>query len=109
MDRNDKGQGVTGHRIDLYWSPRRNIRGRQFCHVIGLFGISAECVPYIVANFFLLENIGLALRTRHRIQGFLAYYEGVNIYLQLNDLNNTSSEVLPDNSCSLCNKLIKFN
>ena len=52
MDRNDKGQGVTGHRIDLYWSPRRNIRGRQFCHVIGLFGISAECVPYIVANFF---------------------------------------------------------
>ena len=56
MDRNDKGQGVTGHRIDLYWSPRRNIRGRQFCHVIGLFGISAECVPYIVANFFLTRK-----------------------------------------------------
>ena len=35
------GQGVTGHRIDLYWSPRRNIRGSKFCHVIGLFGISA--------------------------------------------------------------------
>ena len=35
------GQGVTGHRIDLYWSPRRNIRGIEYCHVIGLFGISA--------------------------------------------------------------------
>ena len=100
MDRNDKGQGVTGHRIDLYWSPRRNIRGRQYCHVIGLFGISAECVPYIVANFFshtFTESKGSLLITK------------VLIYLQLNDLNNTSSEVLPDNSCSLCNKLIKFN
>ena len=27
------------HRIDLYWSPRRNIRGRKFCHVIGPIGI----------------------------------------------------------------------
>ena len=34
-------QGVTGHRIDLYWSPRRNIRGMKYRHVIGLFGISA--------------------------------------------------------------------
>ena len=36
------GQGVTGHRIDLYWSPRRNIRGIKFRHVIGLFGIKAR-------------------------------------------------------------------
>ena len=56
MDRNDKGQGVTGHRIDLYWSPRRNIRGSKYRHVIGLFGISAECVPYIVAKFFLTRK-----------------------------------------------------
>ena len=35
-------QGVTGHRMDLYWSPRRNIRGIKFRHVIGLFGIKAR-------------------------------------------------------------------
>jgi hypothetical protein len=36
-------QGVTGHRMDfIYWSPRRNIRGIKFRHVIGLFGIKAR-------------------------------------------------------------------
>ena len=29
----------SDHRIDLYWSPRRNIRGRKFRHVIGPIGI----------------------------------------------------------------------
>ena len=46
------GQGVTGHRIDLYWSPRRNIRGWKYCHVIGPIGISA------VTKFFDLIQIG---------------------------------------------------
>ena len=46
------GQGVTGHRIDLYWSPRRNIRGIEYCHVIGPIGISA------VTKFFDLIQIG---------------------------------------------------
>jgi hypothetical protein len=28
--------------MDLYWSPRLNIRGIKFRHVIGLFGIKAR-------------------------------------------------------------------
>ena len=43
------GQGVTGDRIDLYWSPRRNIRGGQYCHVIGPIGISAVTIAVTIS------------------------------------------------------------
>ena len=41
-------QGVTGHRMDLYWSPRRNIRGLKF---------SKKCPVHLLVSFIKHHGI----------------------------------------------------